>query len=231
MLVLPDVDVAVAAAAVVKGMNFTRVQGQSCGSTSRLFLPASRHDEVLEAVLALVVEIRLGMPDDDNAQMGSLVSEDHRQRVLAFIQGALDDGATVRTGGGPPEEREDLASGAFVAPTVLTGVQQEMRIARNEVFGPVLSVLSWTDLDEAIARANDVPYGLTASVWTNDLSAALHCADRLEAGYVWINDVETRYTGVPFGGWKQSGRGSEQGLVHELEDYTRLKAINIAVQT
>ncbi len=229
MLVLADVDTDVAAAAVVKGMNFTRVQGQSCGSTSRVLLHESIADHVVERVVRTVEALRLGLPDDPSTQMGSLVSREHQQRVLGMIDRAVADGATVVSGGGQPDRSLGLDDGAFVAPTVLTDVRSDSHIAQTEVFGPVLSVLRWTDLDEAIAVANSVEYGLTASVWTSDIDAALSTADRLDAGYVWINDVETRFSGVPFGGWKQSGIGTEQALLHEIESYTRVKSINIAV--
>jgi betaine-aldehyde dehydrogenase len=228
LLVLADVDPRVAAAVAVKGMNFTRVQGQSCGSTSRLLVHSSLRGAVVEEIVRLVEGIRIGLPDDGDAEMGSLVSHQHRDRVVGFVERSIGEGATVVTGGGPPAD-ERLAAGAFMTPTVVDGVDTSMTIAKQELFGPVLSVLAWDDLDDAVAMANAVPYGLTASIWTNDLTTALTTADRLEAGYVWINDIETRYTGVPFGGWKQSGIGSEQAMVHELESYTRLKAINIGL--
>lgn len=228
LLIFPDVDPRVAAAVAVKGMNFTRVQGQSCGSTSRLLVHTSLHDAVVAEIVGLVERIRIGLPDDEQAEMGSLVSHQHRDRVVEHVGRSLDEGATLLTGGGIPEG-EALSRGAFMSPTVLDGVEPSMTVAQQELFGPVLSVLDWDDVDEAVAIANSVPYGLTASVWTNDLTRALTTADRLDAGYVWINDIETRYTGVPFGGWKQSGIGSEQAMVHELESYTRLKAINIGL--
>jgi acyl-CoA reductase-like NAD-dependent aldehyde dehydrogenase len=105
-----------------------------------------------------------------------------------------------------------------------------MRIAQDEIFGPVLSVMSWTEEREAIELANQTPYGLTASIWTNDIDRALAAAQRIEAGYVWVNDVETRYPGLPFGGWKQSGIGTEQALAEELLSFTRSKSVSIAVR-
>lgn len=147
---------------------------------------------------------------------------------MQHVGRSLEEGATLLTGGGIPPG-EVLLRGAYMSPTVLDRVAPSMTVAQTELFGPVLSVLDWDDVDEAVDIANAVPYGLTASVWTNDLTQALTTADRLDAGYVWINDIETRYTGVPFGGWKQSGIGTEQAMVHELESYTRLKAINIGL--
>jgi acyl-CoA reductase-like NAD-dependent aldehyde dehydrogenase len=230
IIVAPDCDPAVAADAVVRGMNFKRVQGQSCGSTSRLLVHEDLHDEVVDRVVGLVAGIRLGLPEDEATEMGALISEDHRRRVLGYVAGAIEDGAELRFGGGPPSDRPDLDGGAYVVPTILDRVQPQMRIAREEVFGPVLSVLSWRHDQEVIDLANDSEYGLTASIWTQDITRALAMASQIEAGYIWINDVERRYTGVPFGGWKQSGLGTEQGLAQELLTFTRNKSVNIGLR-
>jgi acyl-CoA reductase-like NAD-dependent aldehyde dehydrogenase len=183
----------------------------------------------VDRVVDLVAAIRLGLPEDEATEMGALISQDHRRRVLAFIAGALEDGAELRFGGGPPSDRPDLDGGAYVVPTVLDRVQPQMRIARQEVFGPVLSVLSWRDDEEAIDLANDSEYGLTASIWTQDITRALAMTSRIESGYIWVNDVERRYPGVPFGGWKQSGIGTEQGLAQELLTFSRNKSVNIGL--
>jgi acyl-CoA reductase-like NAD-dependent aldehyde dehydrogenase len=229
ILVFDDADPLEAAAATVRGMNFTRVQGQSCGSTSRLLVHRDLREAVTERILALVAEIRIGLPEAAGTEMGSLVSHEHRARVMRFVDSAHAQGAELLAGGRPPAAAE-LADGAYLEPTVFGGVRQEMELAREEVFGPVLGILEWTDEEDAIAMANATDYGLTASVWTSNVDRALRTANALEAGYVWVNDVETRYTGVPFGGWKQSGLGSEQGLVGDLLQFTRLKAVNVAVR-
>jgi betaine-aldehyde dehydrogenase len=229
IVVFDDADPAEAAAATVRGMNFMRVQGQSCGSTSRLLVHRDLREAVTDEIVRLVERIVIGLPERESTQMGSLISPAHRDRVLGFVAAAREDGAELLAGGGAPGDPE-LAGGAYVLPTVFGGVKPGDRLAQEEVFGPVLAIMDWTDEAEAIALANATDYGLTASVWTRDIDRALRTADAIEAGYVWINDVETRYTGVPFGGWKQSGIGSEQSLLDDLVQFTRTKSVNIAVR-
>jgi acyl-CoA reductase-like NAD-dependent aldehyde dehydrogenase len=229
IVVFDDVDVAEAADATVRGMNFMRVQGQSCGSTSRLLVHRDVHDAVTAEIVRRVERIVVGLPEQDGTQMGSLISPAHRDRVLGFVADAQEDGAELLAGGGPPADAA-LAGGAYMLPTVFAGVEPDHRLAREEVFGPVLAIMPWDEEDEAIALANATDYALTASVWTRDIDRALRTADAIDAGYVWVNDVETRYTGVPFGGWKQSGIGTEQSLLDDLVQFTRTKAINIAVR-
>jgi len=229
IVVFEDADPAEAAVATVRGMNFMRVQGQSCGSTSRLIAHRDVREAVTAEILALVEKIAVGLPEVEGTQMGSLISPEHRDRVLGFVDAGREDGGELLAGGGPPEAGE-LANGAYVLPTVFGGVRPDHRLAREEVFGPVLAVMEFAGEDEAIALANGTDYGLTASVWTRDIDRALRAADAIEAGYVWVNDVETRYTGVPFGGWKQSGLGTEQSLLDDLVQFTRTKSVNIAVR-
>jgi acyl-CoA reductase-like NAD-dependent aldehyde dehydrogenase len=229
IIVFDDTDPAEAAAAVVRGMNFTRVQGQSCGSTSRLLVQEGAHDAVVAEVVRLTEAIRLGLPEDERTEMGSLISAAHRDRVLAWIDAARADGAELVSGGGPPNDPA-LVAGAYVLPTVFDRVKPSDRLATGEVFGPVLAVLTFGDEAEAVQLANDTPYGLAASIWTADLDRALRVAAAVEAGYIWVNDVERRYPGVPFGGLKQSGLGTEQGLADELRSFTRAKSVNVAVR-
>ena len=228
ILIFDDVDPDTAAAAVVKGSNFARVGGQSCGATSRLLI----HEDLREAVLERVVEsterIRIGMPDDPSADMGCMVSHAHRDRILGFVEAGSADGGRLLTGGTAPDDPE-LARGAFIRPAVFDGVDHGATIARTEIFGPVLAVTSFTDDAAAVAMANDTPYGLTASIWSNDINRALGAARAIDAGYVWVNDVEVRYPGLPFGGWKQSGIGKELGLVDDILSHTRSKAISVAI--
>lgn len=225
IIVLADADLDQAAEAVVNGMNFTRVQGQSCGSTSRLFVESSIAEKLVSRVVARVEKIKIGDPTDRSVEMGCLITKGAQERVLGMIQSSVEDGAKLVTGGARPDDPA-LGDGAFVAPTVLTDVPIDSELAQTEVFGPVLSVHPFESLDEAIEQANSVRYGLTASVWTNDLTLAMQVVEQFEAGYVWVNDVERRYPAVPFGGWKDSGSGLEHGI-EELISFTRTRAVNI----
>ena len=228
ILIFDDVDSDIAAAAVVKGSNFARVGGQSCGATSRLLIHADLREAVLERVVEQTEQIRIGMPDDPSSDMGCMVSHSHRDRILGFVDAGRADGGRLLTGGTPPADPQ-LAAGAFVRPAVFDGVAHGATLATEEIFGPVLAVTSFTDGAEAVAMANDTPYGLTASIWSNDVNRALGAARAIDAGYVWVNDVEVRYPGLPFGGWKQSGIGKELGLVDDILSHTRSKAISVAI--
>jgi len=226
IIIYPDADLDAATDAIVKGMNFSRSQGQSCGSTSRLFL----HDDVREIVLPRLIDrmraIRPASPALDSTVMGSLVSVAHRDRVLQAIEAAVAAGAIVLTGGRPPSG-DAFAQGAFLEPTLLDGVHHKMPIAHEEVFGPVLCIFRWSDEATMISHVNDVIYGLTASVWTRDLATAHRIASTIEAGVVWINEVGRHTPGVPFGGWKQSGLGRADSM-EELLSYSQNKSISLS---
>lgn len=228
LIVCPDVDLDEAAAAAVRGMNFTRVQGQSCGSTSRVLVHESIATPFVEAVVDRVRCIRLGPPMAPETEMGSMISRTARDRCLLAVAEAVAGGATLVTGGRVPGDKA-LEGGAYLEPTVLANVDPRSELAREEIFGPVLTISTWQTEDEVIALANGTRYGLTAAVWTQDIDRALRIVDRLEAGYVWVNDVETRFPMVPFGGWRDSGLGLEHGL-EEILSFTRLKAVNVRVR-
>jgi 2-formylbenzoate dehydrogenase len=157
--------------------------------------------------------------------MGTLSSRGQYDKVLRYIRAGRDEGARLVTGGARPPGLMDVP-GLYVAPTLFRDVWPDMRLAREEVFGPVLSAMTWKTEEEAIRIANAVDYGLTASVWTNDIRRAHRAASALEAGYIWINGSSRHFTGVPFGGVKLSGVGREESL-DELLSYTQLKTINV----
>lgn len=225
LIVCPDADLDAAATGIVNGMNFAWSQGQSCGSTSRVLLHSSVADQVLNSVLDHVATIPVGSPVDPATRMGPLASRAQHDKARSYIEIATAEGATVAYGGGRPE---GMDKGYFLEPTVLTDVRPGMRIEQEEVFGPVMSVLTFDDLDEAVRIANGVDFGLTGSVWTRDVSTAVSLADRLEAGYVWINGSSRHFWGMPFGGTKSSGIGREESI-EELLSYTELKAVNVLV--
>jgi betaine-aldehyde dehydrogenase len=224
LVVFPDVDVRQVALATIDAMNFRRGQGQSCGSPSRIYAHEAIHDEFVETLKELVEELAVGDPLSADSDMGPLAFAAHYDRVTGYVASGRSEGARLVTGGGRPKDR-DL--GYFVEPTVFDKVEPSMAIAREEIFGPVISVLSWADEAEVLRAANALRVGLTAYVWTNDLSAAMRFSRELEAGYVWVNGRGQRPFGAPFGGHKQSGLGTENDL-EELLSYTRVKNVSIS---
>jgi betaine-aldehyde dehydrogenase len=227
LIAFPDTDPDAIAQVAVGGMNFAW-QGQSCGSTSRLLLHESIYDRVLPKVLERVSALRLGDPLDESSQMGPINSERHYERVLSMIEAGAADGARLAIGGKRPSGAQ-FKRGFWVEPTVFAEVKPEMRIARTEIFGPVLSVLKWRDEQEAFDIANATEYGLTASIWTSDLNTAMRAARRVKSGYVWVNGASGHFYGTPFGGMKNSGLGNEEGI-EELISYTENKTIHILLK-
>jgi acyl-CoA reductase-like NAD-dependent aldehyde dehydrogenase len=224
MIVCADADPDEVARAAVAGMNFAWA-GQSCGSNSRLLLHESLHDAVLERIVAHVAAIRIGDPLDPASQMGPVNSVGHYRRVLGFVESARAEGAKLMTGGERPAG-EAFRRGYWLRPTVYANVTMDMRIAREEIFGPVLSVLKWRTEEEAIAMANATEYGLASGVWTRDLKTAMNMVRRLQSGFVWVNTTARHFVGTPFGGWKNSGLGVEECLA-ELLSYSHNKAVHI----
>lgn len=223
IIIFPDADPKKAAGAAIKGMNMNR-QGQSCSSTSRVFVHASIHDAVVEELVRQAEALPVGFPWLHGNEVGPIVSQRQYERVMGFIESGKAEGAKLMTGGGKPAD-ERLKNGFFVSPTVFDGVNPAMRIAREEIFGPVMSVFTWSDYEDMLATANGVEYGLTAAIVTNDLAKAMETAERVDAGYVWINS-NGRYLGAPYGGWKQSGLGEEE-CFDELLSYTQIKNVNL----
>lgn len=227
MVVFPDVDLDAAVDGALVGMNFTICQGQSCGSNSRVIVHRGVRDEFVSKLAARVAELRVRPAYDEAADMGPLVSSTHHARVSGFLERAVSDGARLVTGGDRPPDVPD--EGFFLTPAVVADVRPDMEVARNEVFGPLISVLSWDDYEEMISVANGVDFGLTASVWTHDLDLAHRTAALLDAGYVWVNDSSQHYFGTPFGGTKDSGTGREES-VDELRSYLEEKAVHVRLE-
>jgi 2-formylbenzoate dehydrogenase len=204
-------------------MNFTW-SGQSCGSTSRLLVHESIADEVVTGIVTRLEKHVIGSPLDPGSDQGPLVSRAQYDKVLGYIAAAVADGAVVASGGGRPEGLPE--AGNYIAPTILDRVDPTWTVATEEIFGPVLSVIRWGEGDDPVAIANSVRYGLTGSVYTNDISQALRTAQALETGYVWVNDTARHFLGMPFGGFKNSGLGREESI-EELLSHTQEKSINI----
>lgn len=222
-VVLPDAPLDKAVAGAVGGMALG-VCGQSCQSGTRLFLHETIHDEFVEALVARLSTVRIGDPALDDTEMGPLISAAQRDRVIGHIQGAREEGARLRAGGAVPVMPGPLANGYFIEPTILDQVRPSMAIAREEVFGPVLSIFSWRDEAELLEQVNALEFGLTASIWTESLTAH-RLARQIDAGYVYINQHGGTSEGAPFGGWKQSGLGTEHSI-DELFEFTRVKTVD-----
>jgi len=227
LIAFADADADEVAAAAVAGMNFTWC-GQSCGSTSRAFVHAAIYDAVVAGIARRVAAFKPGIPTDAATTMGAIVSSIQRDRVLSYIESARKEGARLVCGGGAPADAA-LARGFYVEPTVFADVAASMRIAREEIFGPVLAVLRWSDESTMLEQVNGVPYGLTCSIWTNEVSTAHRTAMAVDAGYIWVNDVGRHFLGAPFGGVKQSGFGREE-CIEEMLGFTREKNIHVRLR-
>src|SRR5258706_1378515 len=222
LIALPDMDPDKVAAAMVKGMNFTWC-GQSCGSTSRAFVHEDIYDAVIERLPAHLSKYKPGLPTDPKTTIGCLASHAQFERTLGDIENAKAEGARL-IAGGKRAQGPGLENGYFVEPTAFANVTMNMKIAKEEIFGPVLSVFRWNDEEEVMRQANNVEYGLTFSVFTRDIVKAHRMVARAQAGFCWINEVGPHILGAPFGGYKQSGIG-RQGCLGALIDYTQEKNV------
>ena len=227
LMVMPDTAPEEAARAAVDGMNLYKVMGQSCGSTSIAYVPAAMMADFEEAVAARLSMLKPADPEDEATEVGALVSAGHRDRVEQLVDEATSAGARVLAGGGRPTD-PTLGDGFFYLPTALSDLGPDAPIRQTEVFGPVLSVVPWADESELLAMVNASEYGLTAAIYSHDLDRALRMAQQVEAGYVWVNDVEVRWVGVPFGGYKNSGTSIEFSG-EELLANSQQKTISIRV--
>ncbi|ROZ71293.1 aldehyde dehydrogenase [Ramlibacter sp. WS9] len=220
-IVMEDADPSHVAQGIAMGIFFH--QGQVCTASSRLFVHRSLYRRVLDELAGIAQGMKIGSGFDAASQFGPLTSKVHFDRVTNYIESAKAEGATLVTGGG-----RALEAGCFVQPTIFADTTPHMRVVREEVFGPVLAAAPFDDIEEAIAAANDSPYGLAASLWTNNLSHANRIVPRLQAGMVWVNAHNVLDAGLPLGGMKQSGTGRDLGRA-AVESFTEVKSVCMAV--
>jgi acyl-CoA reductase-like NAD-dependent aldehyde dehydrogenase len=224
-IVFDDADLDQAVKGVVSGI--FAATGQTCIAGSRALIHRSIHAEFVERLLDLAKTARMGNPLDASTQVGPVTTRPQYEKILDYIRIAKEEGAVCRLGGAPAQ-REECGSGWFVEPTIFTGVNPQMRIANEEVFGPVLSVIPFDDEDEAVRIANNTVYGLAAGVWTQSIRRALLMSERLEAGTVWVNTYRAVSYMSPFGGYKRSGIGRESGI-DAIRDYLQTKSVWIDI--
>jgi aldehyde dehydrogenase (NAD+) len=221
-IILPDADLTAAASMAAKG--FVRHSGQGCGTPTRVLVHESVHDDVVDAMVSHLRDVRIGNPADATTTMGPLIREVQRARVERYVQSGIDEGATVAFGGGRP----DFSRGYYVEPTLFTDAKNSMAIAQDEIFGPVAAVIPFSTVDEAIGIANDSRYGLCSWVWSKDVAKAYEIGKRLRVGVVNVNGSMGLSMHGTFGGYKQSGIGREMSD-HGLHEYVELKTVYWAV--
>ncbi|MGH6945728.1 MAG: betaine-aldehyde dehydrogenase [Kiloniellales bacterium] len=223
LIVFADADLDNAVSAALMANFYT--QGEICSNGTRVFVEKGAHKTFVEKLVARTEAMKIGDPLDPETHVGALISKDHMEKVLGYIEAGKAEGARLLTGGGRPQDPK-LARGYFVEPTVFDGCRDEMKIVREEIFGPVMSLLTFEREDEVVGRANATPFGLAAGVFTRDLARAHRVIARLEAGTCWINNYNITPIEMPFGGTKQSGLGRENGLA-AIEHYTQLKSVYV----
>lgn len=219
-IVFADADLDSAADAIVFGICFNA--GQCCVSGSRLVVHRSVEEQLTRKILTLIEKVRIGDPLEESTQVGSITEQRHLERVLGYIEQGLKEGAVLVHGG----RRIESAQGLYLQPTVFSQVTADMVIAREEIFGPVLTITAFDDFDEAMRLANDTPFGLAASIWSRDLETSLQATRQIKAGRVWVNTTIAGGPELPSGGFKQSGIGRETGR-YGVEEYTELKSVHV----
>jgi aldehyde dehydrogenase (NAD+) len=224
-IIFPDADMDAAMKSAFWGIFANK--GETCSAGSRLLLHADIHDKFVDSLVSRAKRMKVGDPLDKGTAMGSQISATQLERILGYIRSGVEEGAKLECGGERDTEGEK-SKGFFVKPTVFSEVKPEMKIAQEEIFGPVLSAIRFGSPDEAAAIANDTIYGLAAAVWTKDIKLAHRMASEIKAGSVWINTYNGFDTGSPFGGYKQSGFGRDLGA-HALEQYTSVKSVWVAL--
>ena len=223
IIVFVDADADFAAGLAIKGMNLSR-QGQSCSSTSRVLVNKKVKEKFLKSLVEKAKKIPIGLPWIESNEIGPIVSKKQFDGVMKYIQSGKDEGAKLLLGG-DQNKSGDLKNGFFINPTIFCDVKPDMKIAKEEIFGPVISVIDWDDYDEMVKIVNSTQYGLTTMIVTNSLSNAMKTSEEAEVGYVWVNTAG-RYSGAPYGGWKLSGIGVEE-CFDEMKGYARLKNVNM----
>jgi aldehyde dehydrogenase (NAD+) len=226
-IVFDDADMDNAVKGVISGI--FAATGQTCIAGSRLLVQEKIHNEFVDRLVAFARTAKMGDPLDFGTQVGPVTTPPQYRKVLDYIDIAKNEGATCVLGGGPAQ-RPECHGGWFVEPTIFTDVNNRMRIAQEEVFGPVLAAIPFKDEDEAIEIANDIPYGLAAGVWTRNIRRALKASERLKAGTVWVNTYRAVSYMSPFGGYKRSGLGRENG-VEAIQEYLQTKSVWISTAT
>jgi aldehyde dehydrogenase (NAD+)/phenylacetaldehyde dehydrogenase len=223
-IVLADADLGAAAAGALTGIFYNK--GEVCAAGSRLFVERSVHDEFMGKLIETVGKFKVGDPMEKGVRMGPVISKEQMKTVLGYIEKGKQEGAKLVAGG----KRVDIGTGKgyYVAPTVFDGATNQMTIAREEIFGPVLTTIPFEGIDDGLAQGNDTPYGLAAAVWTRDVSRALRAAKALRAGTVWVNTYNLYDPALPFGGYKESGIGRELG-VEAMDGYLETKSVWVSL--
>jgi len=225
-IVYPDANEDWVAQGTITGMRFVR-QGQSCTAGSRLFVHRSILDSFVDKVTTNLAKLKVGDPLDEESDIGAIVNKKQFDRVCGYIDDGLQRTNTTAAVGGLPPTNGPLSEGYYVEPTVIVGVENEWRIAQEEIFGPVMCVIPWEDEDDVIRMANDTHYGLSAFIWTHDIGRALRAAHSIEAGWVQVNQGGGQVLGQSYGGYKRSGIGREFSLEGMIESFTQRKHVSI----